>query len=104
MHPEKVRTADGTSQPIKGTGSVHCTPSFTLSFVLHVPSFSVNLISVSSIIDQLKCIVIFDEDMCVFQEKGTGRRLGTGIRRDGLWYLDRTAAMFDVSGRLEEEA
>ena len=72
MHPETVRTADGTSQPIKGTGSVHCTPSFTLSSVLHVPSFPVNLISVSSIIDQLKCTVLFDEDMCVFRRRKQG--------------------------------
>src|SRR5437588_12277626 len=32
------------------------------------------------------------------------KRLGTGIRRDGLWYLDRNAVMLAVSGGLEEEA
>lgn len=65
-----------------------------LSSVLHVPSFPVNLLSVSSIIDQLNCIVIFDRNECLFQEKETGRTLGTGIRRDdGLWYLDKAAVM-----------
>src|SRR5436189_1433377 len=62
MHPETVQTADGTAQPVRGIGSVHCTPSFTLLSVLHVPSFPVNLISVSSIIVQLKCKVTFDEN------------------------------------------
>src|SRR5437588_11383652 len=73
--PETVVTTDGTSQPIVGTGSISCTPTLTLSSVLHVPSFPVNLMSVSCIIDQLRCIVTFDEDMCVFQEKGTRRIL-----------------------------
>src|SRR5436190_10537630 len=94
MHKEleTVVTADGTSQPIMGTGSVPCTPTLTLSSVLHVPSFPVNLMSVSCIIDQLHCLVIFDGDLVMFQEKGTRRILGTGQRHNGLWYLDRTAA------------
>ena len=90
---DTVQTADGTSQPVKGIGSIQCTPTIRLSSVLHVPSFPVNLLSVSSIIDQLNCIVTFDKKMCVFQEKETGRRLGIGIRRDGLWYLDEAVAL-----------
>src|SRR3954470_3248949 len=94
MHkePETVVTVDGTSQPIMETGSVSCTPTLTLSSVLHVPSFPVDLMSVSCIIDQVHCLVIFDGDMVMFQEKGTRRILGTGQRRNDLWYLDRMAA------------
>ena len=47
----------------------------------------VNLLAVSSIIDQFKSTVLFDEDSCVFQEKRTGNRIGTGVRRNGLWYI-----------------
>ena len=86
---ETIQIADGSSQLIHGIGSVECTPSISLSSVLHVPSFPVNLLSVSSIIDQFKCIVIFDENSCLFQEKGTGRRIGTGVRRNGLWYINQ---------------
>jgi len=68
IHSECVRTADGTSQQIHGVGSIKCTPSLNLSSILHVPSFPVNLISISSIIDQFKCTVIFDENSCVFRE------------------------------------
>src|SRR5436190_7553090 len=106
MHkkPETVVTADRTSQPIVGMGSVSCTPTLTLSSVLHVPSFSVNLMSVSFIIDQLHCLVIFDGDMVMFQEKGTRRILGTGQRRKGLWYLNRIAASLAAAvGRQPEE-
>lgn len=57
-HSESVQIADGSSQLIHGVGSVECTPSLSLSLVLHVSSFPVNLLSVSSIIDQFKCTVI----------------------------------------------
>jgi hypothetical protein len=61
----------------------------TLSNVLHTPLFPVNLLSISVIIFQLKCVVTFDILKVIFQEKGTYRRFGTGTWRSGLWYLDR---------------
>ena len=66
IHSETIQIADGTSKPIHGIGSVECTSSMNLSSVLHVPSFPVNLLSVSSAIDQLKCMVVFDENSCLF--------------------------------------
>jgi hypothetical protein len=69
--PETVQTADGTSQTISGTGLVRCSPSITLSSVLHVPSFLVNLFSISSLVDQLNCIILFDKNMCL---SGKGNR------------------------------
>ena len=42
----------------------------------------------SSIIDQFKCTVTFDENSCTFQERGTGRRIGTGVKRNGLWFIN----------------
>ena len=88
IHSKCVRTADGTFQQIHGVGSIECTPFLNLSSVLHVPSFPVNLISISSIIDQFKCTITFDENSCVFQEKGTGKVIGTGVRCDGLWFIN----------------
>jgi hypothetical protein len=82
-HFESVQIADGTSQQIHGVGSIECTPSLDLSSVLHVPSFLVNLLSVSSIIDQFKCTVTFDETSCVFQERRTRKRIGTGVNITG---------------------
>nr|ABA94321.1 retrotransposon protein, putative, unclassified [Oryza sativa Japonica Group] len=64
----------------------------------------VNILSVSSAIDQLKCIVVFDENSCLFQEKGTGRRIGTGVRRDGLWYINHEElGLAAVVGDVEKE-
>jgi hypothetical protein len=83
------QTADGTFQPIKGVGTVKCTPSITLSSVLYVPSFGVNLVSISSFVDQLDCKVFLDHENCIIQERKTGKRLGTGVHHNGLWYLYR---------------
>jgi hypothetical protein len=85
---ESIQTADSTTQPVVGKGIVNY-GSVTLSNVLHVPLFLVNLLSISIIILQLKCVVTFDIPKVIFQEKRTGRRLETGTWRSGLWYFDR---------------
>jgi hypothetical protein len=103
-HSEAIQIVDGTSHPIHGVGSVKCTSFINLSSILHVLSFSVNLLSVISIIDQFKCIVIFDEHFCVFLEKETERRIGTGVRRNGLWYINHgESAMTADSKEVERE-
>jgi len=57
---ETIQTADGTPQSIRGVGTVQCTPSIKLSSVLHVPTFPVNLVSLSALIDQLDCRITLD--------------------------------------------
>ena len=59
----------------------------------------VNLLSVSSIIDQFKSTVLFDEDSCVFQEKRTRKRIGTGVGRNGLWYIGKENVALAVEER-----
>jgi hypothetical protein len=86
---ETIQTADGTAQPIRGVGTVKCTPSITLSTVLYVPSFPVNLVSISALVDQMDCRVTLDRENCLIEDRKTGRMLGSGIRRNGLWFLDR---------------
>jgi hypothetical protein len=84
---KNIQMADGTTRPVVGKDIVKC--SMTLTKVLHAPSFFVNLLSISVIIHEQKYIVAFDIPKMVFQEKGTGRILGTRTWSDGLWYLDR---------------
>ena len=91
-----IKTADGTPRSIRGIGTVQCTPNITLSSVLHVPSFSVNLISISSLIDQMDCRVLLDHENCLIQERRTGRNLGVETWHDGLWYLDRSKTREEV--------
>jgi GAG-pre-integrase domain len=84
-----------------GKGIVQCTDTLTLSNVLHAPSFPVNLLSISVIISQLKCVILFDIPNVIFQEKETGRRLGTGTWHSDLWYLDRESVDSALSSFLE---
>jgi hypothetical protein len=73
-------------QSISGTGLVKCSSSITLSSVLYVPSFPVNLLPVSSFVDQLNCIVLFDKNMSFRKGKYEGR---LGLKSDmmiyGIW-------------------
>jgi Integrase core domain/GAG-pre-integrase domain len=99
--PESIQTADGMAQTVIGKGTVQCTNTLTLSNVLHAPSFPVNLLSISVIISQLKCVVLFDISKVIFQEKETGRRLGTDTWHSGLWYLNRESVDSALSSFLE---
>ena len=101
-YSETIQTVDGISQPIHGVGSIECTPSLYLSSVLHVPSFLVNLLSVSSLVDQFKCTVTFDENFCIFQEERTRRVIGTGVRRNGLWFINQEQSALAVSTETQE--
>ncbi|KAG6470736.1 hypothetical protein ZIOFF_071813 [Zingiber officinale] len=75
---EKVIIADGTKATVAGKGSIKLTDHFFLSSALHVPSVSINLLSISSITKQLHCSVTFFPDHCVFQDLETKQTIGTG--------------------------
>jgi hypothetical protein len=72
-----------------------------------VPTFPVNLISLSALVDQLDCRIILDRDNCLIQERETGKRLGTATRRNGLWYMDHEGTNGTIctmlATRMEEE-
>jgi hypothetical protein len=85
---DRVRVADGSTVPITGHRSIKCTNTLSLSSVLHVPNFPVNMLSVSSITEVLNCRGWFDPTHCAFQDLRLGRILGTGTVRNGLYYLD----------------
>jgi hypothetical protein len=82
---DKVCVANGSTSYIIGRGSIWCTKTLSLSPVLHVPNFPLNLLLVSSTTKSLNCISWFDPTRCAFQELGIGRLLGTGTTHDGLY-------------------
>jgi hypothetical protein len=62
----------------------------------------VNLLSISAIVSQLKCVVLFDILKVIFQEKRTDRLLGTDTWHNGPWYMDRESmdsALLSIVGR-----
>ena len=85
-----ICTANGSTSPITGEGSLVLTDTITLDTVLIVPSLAYNLLSVSQITTTLACTVTFWPLFCVFQDILTRKILGYGVRRDNLYYLELT--------------
>ena len=83
---KNVSYADGTPTPVHGAGSVSLSSSLNLSSVLHVPTLSNNLLSISQITKSLNCIVTFWPSHCVFQDITTKKTIGTGREKGGLYY------------------
>jgi hypothetical protein len=77
---QTVKLADGWSQAITGSGTVKCSSNMTIPCVLHVPSFPLNLLSISCLPNYFYCVIVFFTSWCYFQELGNGKRLGTGIK------------------------
>ena len=69
-------------------GSVRLSDKITLIGVLYVPNLSCNLLSVSQLNDDLQTIVQFDSHICAIQDQ-TKELIGTGIKRDGLYYFSK---------------
>ena len=85
-----ICTANGSTSPITGKGSITLIDSLTLDTVLIVPSLEYNLLSVSQIMFILACTVTFWPLFCVFQDILTWKILGNGVRRGNIYYLELT--------------
>ena len=73
---QSVRLADGSSQTVLGIGTVACGSNMSLSSTLHVPSFPMNLLSISCITKELNCAVIFSHHDAYFRNLGLEENLG----------------------------
>ncbi|KAL2901568.1 Retrovirus-related Pol polyprotein from transposon RE1 [Bienertia sinuspersici] len=78
-------------------GSVSLSPRLILKNVLYVPELHCNLISVSKLIDTSNCFVQFTNDLCAIQDLHSRMLIGTGERRDGLYYFHHESAINVVS-------
>ncbi|KAF3662745.1 hypothetical protein FXO38_11003 [Capsicum annuum] len=72
---------------VENTGGVSILEGQKLQDVLHVPDFKFNLLSVANITKELCCSVSFFLDFCVFQALYTGKLMGIGREREGLYIL-----------------
>lgn len=85
---DKVWIADDCYSSIVDKGSISVTPTLLLSSVLHVPNFTLNLVSVCHLTKSLNCCVTFFPNHCVFQDLKTRTTIGRGHVEDGLYVLD----------------
>jgi len=68
-------------------GNVKLSDSLQIHNVLYLPAFAVNLISVSKLCKEQNCIVNFEANQCIIQEKKDMRKIGLAEEIDGLYYL-----------------
>lgn len=85
---DKVTIADGTCATIAGKGSVRLNGHLALPSTLHVPSLSINLLSVNSLTKSLNCSVTFFPSHCIFQDLQTQQTIGSGREVDGLYHFE----------------
>ena len=84
---KQITIANGVSVPITGTGTIHISPSLTLSHALYVPNLTTNLISIHQLTKYLNCYAVFSSYLCKFQAKDTGQMIGVAKEYNGLYIL-----------------
>ena len=87
IEPCHVGLPNGTSAVATQTGTIILSPTITLTHVQYVPTFSCTLLSVSQFTNDLQCIVQFSSSMCAIEDQ-LRELIGTGSRKDGLYYFD----------------
>lgn len=83
-----VRIAYGSSSNVAGTGFVKLNNDLILNNVLFVPSLSRNLLSVSQLTSDLKCITKFYDNTRIFQDSGSRKTIGSAELYAGLYLLN----------------
>ena len=91
--PNNVTLANSFLFTVAGSGHTHLSPDIKLLFVLHVPGFPSNLLSISNITKALNCYVSFHPSLCIFQDLKMRRMIGMGHEVSGLYYLDLTPSI-----------
>jgi hypothetical protein len=86
--PHDVTLANGSLSTVASSDHTHLSPDIKLLFVLHVPGFPFNLLSISKITKALNCSVSFYPSLCIFQDLKTWRMIGMGHEVGGLYYMD----------------
>ena len=83
-----IQTANGESVEVHQAGPVHVSSSLHLKNCLLIPSLSHKLLSITQLIKELNCTVLMTSTACIVQDTRTGKILGRGTERGGLYYVD----------------
>jgi hypothetical protein len=77
-----------TRVQVVGSGTVTLGDHFLLHNVLYIPTFKMNLISLSSLLSRDKFQVVFSNQRCVIQDPQLSRTIGKGNLSHGLYLLE----------------
>ncbi|KAG6503226.1 hypothetical protein ZIOFF_031949 [Zingiber officinale] len=83
---QKIKIAYGSFATVAGKGLVPISQSITLKDVLHVPTLSCNLLSISKFTHDHNCRANFCSSHCEFQDLTSGKMIGDA-KQDGGLYL-----------------
>ena len=92
-----VLLPSGETADITAKGSLPLNSVYYLHDVLCVPTFKVDLMSVSRLTKGLNCSITFFPYWCILQDLATRRMIGLGKQRDGLYYLVALATKKSVT-------
>ena len=87
IKPISIRLPNGQFSVAKHAGTVTFSLGFFITNVLYVPNFSLNLISMSKLSSILKCVVSFNDSICLIQDQKSQRMIGFAERFEGLYHL-----------------
>ena len=95
QHPSTstITLADGLTSCVLGSRTIHL---ITLTLVLSLPQFSLNLIFVSELTRTLNCSVSFFPGYCFIQDLVTKQIIGRGCESGGLYILETEVSKFVV--------
>ncbi|KAF2317716.1 hypothetical protein GH714_039648 [Hevea brasiliensis] len=82
-----VQIPDGKFVSATSHGTVPLRSTIVLKNVLHIPTFTCNLISISKLTNSLNCVAHFFPTFCVLQGLATRKLIGKGELRNGLYYF-----------------
>ncbi|KAL4347752.1 hypothetical protein GQ457_17G011290 [Hibiscus cannabinus] len=86
--PHFIHLPNGKIESVSHTSSHSLASDFLLTKVLFVPNFSYNLLSVSRLAKDHCCVVSFFPDLCILQDRFTGKIMGIGRESKGLYYFE----------------
>ncbi|KAL5758013.1 hypothetical protein ACOSP7_020624 [Xanthoceras sorbifolium] len=87
-----VKIADGSLSKVTGCGTVIISKTLTLQSVLYVPTLDCNLLSISKLTYDEKCVFKFFPTYCVFQDMISGKMIGTAEIQSGLYVIKAEAS------------
>lgn len=79
-----IQIVDGTLSKVIDTSFVIISKNITLDFVLYVPKLDCNLLSISKLTRDLRCVAIFFPNLCEFQILELGKMIGSAKKCVGL--------------------
>ncbi|XP_073265499.1 uncharacterized protein [Populus alba] len=88
---KQVHLPNGHKVPIAFTGTVKFSSTIILHNALYVPSFNINLISVSRLTADNKIGLFFLHTKCYLQDLNTWRTIGHAEAESGLYHIHRTS-------------